>query len=107
MEKTIELEPSVAEKLKKDCIKFFKENYKYYEDSISLAEKFDLGITDFDFIIFKKNNFYDGIAFKIVEQVGNKLYMLLDNNNIYKLNEISSLEDFKTYLEIYFFYIKT
>jgi len=97
-----DLEPFLAEKLKKDCIKFFKENYKYYEDSISLAEKFDLGITDFDFIIFKKNNFYDGIAFKIVEQVSNKLYMLLDNNNIYKLDEISSLEDFKTSLEIYF-----
>ena len=91
-----------TKKLKKDCIKYFKENYKYYENNISLAEKFDLGITDFDFIIFEKNHFYDGIAFKIVEQVSNKLYMLLDNNNIYKLDKISSLEDFKTSLEIYF-----
>jgi hypothetical protein len=97
------------EKLKQDCIDFINKNYKEYKRYFIFRSYEDTNFKDkeFDFLFEFESYNWDGIAFKLVEN--SKKYEMISyyitdkkREKEYKLEFISSVEEFKYELNRYF-----
>lgn len=97
------------EKLKQECIDFINKNYKEYKRYFIFRSYEDTNFKDkeFDFLFEFENDYWDGIAFKFVEKINwddKYSYYITDKKREkeYKLEFISSVEEFKYELNRYF-----
>jgi len=97
------------EKLKQECINFINKNYKEYKRYFIFRSYEDTNFKDkeFDFLFEFENDYWDGIAFKLVEnsKIDEMIsYYITDKKREkkYKLKFISSVEEFKYKLNRYF-----